>query len=510
MIKRIIFTIAALILFVQGNPARADDDFACDPVNGKLILRTCQEERDKAWRREEPHPDCDEISMEQAKNAGVICVLGYDGSTNYTIKKIDDIQNQLDCTKLKDGFPLFESSYQIKSSWVTCEEQPEDSELVNVNKNKEDFCSEVDDVAAYRAAFAKIFWFRAPFKTILNTMKPVSESVYNVLKIPLQKLMAVLFALWMCWQILQFITGNLAGGGPSGTETYQKLIAGVFRLAVANLLLMAGMDAILDLTVNYVIGVGLYIANAIIQCNASGAAEACDGGEAAKTLDSSQSGFLFLKANFMALLQAINAKLMSLVADGVVLIRHSLKTGTLCIIPNLSPFLSGMVFLGFGLALLVRVPLRFIDPIFSLLIITVMLPILIVCWVFPYSRQFTKKGFELLVGSLGMFITIAVMIAIIAGVLGALQADVTVTDSTQLAKDMSFGESAETIFGWLGALWFCYVGFGAVNDLAETLFNAPPPSIAGDAIKAADALPGKAASFAKKARRAWRTLRHTA
>jgi hypothetical protein len=131
-----------------------------------------------------------------------------------------------------------------------------------------------------------------------------------------------------------------------------------------------------------------------------------------------------------------------------------------------------------------------------------MLPVMIVAWVFPYSRQYTQKAFNMLIGVLGTFITMAVMIAIISGVLGVMFADVKdVTTSEALANVLNW-ETPEKMFGWVGTLLFCYMGFGAVNDLAATLFDAHNTGMADGLVSGGDklvaAVPGKAAAFAWK------------
>jgi hypothetical protein len=352
----------------------------------------------------------------------------------------------------------------------------------------EGFCS-LPDVQEMRCTFKKICWYCAPFETVLKLMDKVVTDVYDVLQKPLFTLMCVLFALWMGYHVFLGIAGNLHKGGPSGGELYGKFIGGAFRLVVASTLLLAGIKTIMDLTVNYVIGVGLYVANAIVN-TAEGYDDGC-GGEALSTaLKTDETGFKFIQQNFETILRVFNDRIMLIIADGVALMKHSLHSGKWCVIPVMSSFSAGIILVTFGLSLLLRVPLRLVDAVFNLLVVCVMLPILIVAWVFPYSRGYAKKGLDMLIGVLGIFICMAVMIAIVAGVLAAMAAAAKDTTDPQELADFFSWENANRIFGWLGCLWFSYMGFGTVNDLAETMFNAPSPSIAKDAIKKMDKVAG--------------------
>ena len=356
-----------------------------------------------------------------------------------------------------------------------------------------------------RCAFKSVCWFCVPFDKVLEIIPQIQKAVFEKIKGPLFKLMAAFFALWTAFHVFLFLTKNIAGGGPSGTETYQILIGGAFRLLVASTLLTVGIDAIMDTTVNYVIGVGLYVAYQIIQSGktlAGGTAVSCGGDKAASVFQNSGTGFEFVRNNFRAILEAFNDQVMIIASDGWILIKHAFATGHACIVPQFPPFVGGILILAFGLALVVRVPLRLIDQVFQLVIVCVMLPVMIVAWVFPYSRQYTTKAFDMLMGVIGTFITMAVMIAIISGVLGVMFSEVTdVTTSEVLANLLSW-ETPEKIFGWVGTLLFCYMGFGAVNDIAETMFNAHNSGMAAEIVKTGDKLvaaaPVKAASFAGK------------
>jgi hypothetical protein len=184
----------------------------------------------------------------------------------------------------------------------------------------------------------------------------------------------------------------------------------------------------------------------------------------------------------MSVLMAFNAAIMGMIANGVILVKHAFASGMLpCVIPAFDPLIGGLVLILFGMALLLRVPLRLVDAIFQLFVIAVLLPILVVAWVFPYGKNYAKKGLDMLIGVLGMFITMAVMIAIVTVILKELAGGAEkISTAKDLADAFSWNSVKEGMLGlltWVGTLWFCYVGFGSVTDYAETLFGAPKQNI---------------------------------
>ncbi|GHU00784.1 hypothetical protein FACS1894186_2130 [Alphaproteobacteria bacterium] len=350
----------------------------------------------------------------------------------------------------------------------------------------EGFCTPPASVSEYKKWFLEFCWYCEPFKKLMEVIPPLSKSTFEALRKPLTALLAAGFLVWLAFHTLIKMGSGFFKGGSIGEAYYSQIIAGAFRVIVAAMLLNAGMEWLWEYTVNLVGSIGLSLAEEIVG-STKGANSGTGGdivregsatGACVPTSLSGTTGFPYIIARMGNILQSFNCALMDLIASGTLLFKYSFivadKSGG-CNLPQFSMLLAGVLMMLFGIALVIRAPLKLVDAMFQLVIVAVLLPMAVVAWVFPSTRGFAKNIFNLLVGALGMFITMAVMLAVVIGVLnyvmgiGAMEPDL-----AEWAKEFSWdsinGDNPNILVA-IGAMWLCYQGFGTVGQLNAKLFE---------------------------------------
>jgi hypothetical protein len=372
---------------------------------------------------------------------------------------------------------------KVEASWINCQgglfPTPGNTAVLNEPPPKP-FCDiEGFTPKTYREQYQKFAWFEQPLKYILSTMPDIADEIFTSTRRPLLTMMAVCWVIWLCYQIFLFLVGNLPGLGPSGTDAYKTIIAGFFRAMVAAALLFVGSSAVWELTVNPVAGVGLGIAQKIVEGAGFGSGTPAAYG-------ASTNGFDFISAALMYVMKSFNAALMGVIADGLLLIKIAFSKGWGCMIPRLSPLLAGFMIMWFGIKLVVMVPFKMLDATFQLFIIAALMPLLIVLWVFKYTQNYVKKALDMLISTLGLFITMATMIAIICVVLKEVfQTGDESGEVSAWAQNFEWDNLTGNIFVWFGTLWICNKGFDAVGSISESFFGGvqegPGKALAGHA-----------------------------
>jgi hypothetical protein len=263
---------------------------------------------------------------------------------------------------------------------------------------------------------------------------------------------------------------------------------------VAAAILHAGVEWLWEYTVNIVGSIGLSIANEIVSSSTGGGySQASDnlfseqntvntisGGACSSSYVPSgeKFGFGYIIDSIARLLQTLNCSLMDLMASGVLLFNFSfIEVGAIsgCTWPSIPTLMAGLAMMFFSLLLLIRAPLKLVDGMFQLVISAAALPLGVVAWAFPSTRKYAANLFNLMLGALGLFVCMGIMLAIISHVLqlvlaiGGEQDDV-----TTWAKSFSwasFDGDNPNIFMAIGVMWLCYQGLGTVGELNKKLFS---------------------------------------
>jgi hypothetical protein len=424
-------------------------------------------------------------------NGKAICYSGRD----LREKECADAGQQAYCVKMKEEADRKAAELEASGATGTeIEAAQNGGNLANISDSAAKvggFCDLPANVKDYKDPFLRFCWYCAPFTNFLEIIPSVAASTFAALKGPLNSILATGFLVWLAFHTFVKLGTNFFKGGSIGEEYYSQMIAGVFRVIVAAALLNAGIEWLWEYTVNIVGSIGLSVAGAIVGV-AEGVAEDVDtgtfgedsppstGGSCSYSYSPSGEsfGFGYIIDQIAGILKAFNCTLMNLLADGVLLFKYAfIETGSTggCTWPTLSTLLAGLALIFFACLLLIRAPLKLVDAMFQLVVCAALLPVGVVCWVFPSTRKYTSNIFNLLLGALGLFITMGIMLAIVSQVLthvisiGGDRNDV-VEWAGQFSWDV-FTEGQPNIFMALGVMWLCYQGFGTVGELNGKLFS---------------------------------------
>ncbi|MCL2673172.1 MAG: hypothetical protein FWF01_02140 [Alphaproteobacteria bacterium] len=353
-----------------------------------------------------------------------------------------------------------------------------------------------DNIETLREFWKDKCWYCPFFGLLLGTAQTVGHSVFDALVSTgyLTNLMGAGFLLWIAYKVFILVGGMASNQADKvGPEFIKDMIYGLFRLAVAYILLRSGIEFLWDLLVNTIAKIGLDIAQIIVHAGDTGNVLGAPPAIGATTWTASSGsgivcnvtgqarGFAALECNFMYVMYAINYSASRLFSDGWGIKGYALaNAGLWCVIPQFIPLLISLVYMFLGLYIWFTVPFKMIDAVFQLIVMAVILPLLVVAWVFPYTRQFAAKGLQMLIAAIGVFITVAIVIAIVAALLNSLLGNMQVTTISALMEGMMKGAggadgvdtgTAKTLLSFLGVAFFGYKAFGSITDLSNTIFG---------------------------------------
>lgn len=135
-----------------------------------------------------------------------------------------------------------------------------------------------------------------------------------------------------------------------------------------------------------------------------------------------------LHDNFSCMIKKISYELVDYIAIAATIIVESFSAGWLGL-PSLSLLIVGVLMLLCYFYFYIKIPFYLIDLILRLCFLIIMLPIFVVCYPFPSTRGYSKKGWEMLLSilvhliSLCIFISLALMLvmSVIPNVSGSSQ-----------------------------------------------------------------------------------------
>ena len=314
-------------------------------------------------------------------------------------------------------------------------------------------------------------WFCDPFNYVLQAIDDVATRTYGQVKNGVLSVLTILFALWLVYQVMINVTITHA---KDQGEFYTTLGKGCVRAFFGAAMIAAGKD-LWDLVVTpFSAGAFDYAAAVLPDFNGS-ATGASTPFEAVQKV---MIGGCQRGKTEGGMLSTINKSLMSLFAIGKMMFFGSLYKGseTFCLPMNYwHIFIASLPILLTALYLLFAVPLKLLDALFRLGIVLILLPIFILTWVFPSSRGFTRRGFNMFLNAILTFLIMAIVVSLLIQLItsGLKIADITITEKDgfpfdDLAKGLAdmFGE---TFFLLLAYMFFSFAVLNTVSAIAGSL-----------------------------------------
>ncbi|OPZ79054.1 MAG: hypothetical protein BWY78_00271 [Alphaproteobacteria bacterium ADurb.Bin438] len=274
---------------------------------------------------------------------------------------------------------------------------------------------------AWDAARPNCFWFIKPLRTLFESMDQIGTEVYEKLAgingnppfaIPL---LSVCFALWLAYQIMKYVSALYA---QAPADFFMVIGTGIFKLCVAAALINWGAKDVFEHFVGLFVVTAANIGTELVNSVATqlpdvppadiGAVATCDGSPIVQVAIAVQENTVAVARIFM-----------EVVAYGKLLFNFSFEDGLMCVLPSIEPFINGIILMVAGTIFVCMIPLKFLDAIFRLTIVYSLMPLLLVAWVFPSTKKYTLKAWNMVVYSVFLFLVMSILFALCATMLGS-------------------------------------------------------------------------------------------
>ena len=238
---------------------------------------------------------------------------------------------------------------------------------------------------------------------------------------PAISLMAIGFALWLGWHIGNYFINYKY---PDPMEFMTELGRCAFRVTFIAAILMLPASIAVDFVISPIITMatelilGLVntdvIADIIADNSLSGMENFCG----AAMNDSGLSNGMALSPqvlnSILCMVQAVYYEAVKgvVIGEGIACNAQSLNL-IIFSIPDIGMWLIGVIIFIVFLFIVLTVSFALVDYIVRIGFVLIMLPLLLVAWVFPITRQYTKKGWELFLNSLVALIAMAIALGLI-------------------------------------------------------------------------------------------------
>lgn len=242
-------------------------------------------------------------------------------------------------------------------------------------------------------------------KSLFGAVTEVTNSVEKAVKSGVMQLIWVGFALWAAWHVLKFVSSVHEG---SSGEFIQKIGTGLFRCFFAWLLVEAGQIVVFDTFLNPVAAIGGGFALAANP--ASGLPDA----SLALT-----GGIAGLGKLFEAMTKGIFDSVVELAVIGrglqclSFLVPVKLLGKELFTLPVIPLLTMGCLCRIGSMVLMLTFTFKLLDACFRLGIFGALLPLFIAAWAFPITRDFTKKGWDILINAVMTLVVLSVVMRLI-------------------------------------------------------------------------------------------------
>ena len=275
-------------------------------------------------------------------------------------------------------------------------------------------------------------WFCPLYTAAFDVINTIATQIYTQLAPIFLSLLAAGGALWIAWIVLKyFMTLNV----PNTGELMTTLFKAIGRLVVGAAILMSSISFLFNYTVNPIIifsgGLSTQILNSSGLSNGYVTEISRDGTRVSRTrhplctaTDVNDSRFYTQDGQLKALssqaydttlcmLKTMSLELIFGMATGSTLFVSAFTTNRIWgIFPNIeSMIIGGLIFLGFFF-LYVLFPFKLVDIIVRVGFIIALTPLYVLFWVFPATREYVKRGWDMLVTAMFTLVAISVLMVI--------------------------------------------------------------------------------------------------
>lgn len=262
-------------------------------------------------------------------------------------------------------------------------------------------------------------WFCPIFEKIFYAINELATNVYNKLRYIFLSLLALGAFGWLLWTVFKFITTL---HGPNIGEFMTTIFKGLGTTMLVAILLAMPVSFATSIFIEpfALMGAGLSrdmlsvgdfdsdtssgIKYTQYRYEAGCWGEAFVGEQRSMTIckknDPSKFAGKALSVEVFdtidCVLRRMSVELVQGIALGAAIVVEAFRSGTLgTLIPDISMLLVGALILLIYLMLYVTIPFKMIDILLKFGFLVIVFPLLMVCFVFPATRSYTKKGFDL-------------------------------------------------------------------------------------------------------------------
>ncbi len=262
-------------------------------------------------------------------------------------------------------------------------------------------------------------WFCPIFEKIFYAINELATNVYNKLRYIFLSLLAVGAFGWLLWTVFKFITTL---HGPNIGEFMTTIFKGLGTTMLVAILLSLPVSFATSIFIEPIALMGAGLSRDMLTVGdfdsdtSSGIkytqykyeagcwGEAFVGEQRSMTIckknDPSKFAGKALSVDVFdtidCVLRRMSVELVQGIALGAAIVVEAFRSGTLgTMIPDISMLLVGALILFIYLMLYVTIPFKMIDILLKFGFLVVIFPLLMVCFVFPATRGYTKKGFDL-------------------------------------------------------------------------------------------------------------------
>ena len=232
------------------------------------------------------------------------------------------------------------------------------------------------------------------FEAALNASARVAHVAWQSTAKPLSEVVIIFFLVLLAVESLKAI------GSTSGVKlgSYLKSVFLIGLKAAITVTLLSNSQYIYALFISPVIKGGLDMGLAIASASGNIQCDTNPGGYgiiASSELDES------LFNQVLHTVRCFGASAATLPAVGMGLICHSAPSGTWGgdFLPDFHMFLSGLIMMGFGLMIWLALSFYLIDCTVQIGMLSALVPLLVACWPFDLTKQYTTKGVKMLMNT---------------------------------------------------------------------------------------------------------------
>ncbi len=345
---------------------------------------------------------------------------------------------------------------------------------------KEFNCGYPDNPNLFVCDMSSTCWYCKPFATVVEVIQNVALKVYENVIGGLMGLLAACYCIWIAVKIISYIAQSKE---TDIGEFYTDIGAATLRVCIAGLILGMG-SGIWTYTVSPLSSAVFEYGSAAI--NSGGGSSGCRGvplitfstSIKTDTIAGSMAKMLIGEGSSAGgLLAAINQKLMSIVAYGWLMASAAMTKGDGCLpFQYTSVFFAGIPLMIFAIALLIAIPLKCADIIFRLGIFLILLPLFVVAWAFPLTKQFFEEGVNLLLHIMVNLLMFAIILglctSLIMNSMEISSVDFSKIDLALATLKANYSLDSAIFIKTTVLLFFSYVVLEQAKDVTDRITDA--------------------------------------